>query len=107
MEQEFEIPPEMTYNVPSLKRNETIDWEKLNYNESYKSYGFYASKFTGDYSHIPGFDKIIENMAKNAKYPLEGWLIRQQKSTDILEHDIKESDTNIIEFKDSEQVLEQ
>ena len=43
-----------------------IDWSKLQFNELYKSYEFYESKFPKGYQNIVGFDKIIEAMAMNS-----------------------------------------
>ena len=43
-----------------------IDPQKISYYDYYQSYDFHESKFKGDYSSIPGFDKVIENMSKLA-----------------------------------------
>jgi hypothetical protein len=48
-----------------------LDWSKLQYNNIYKSYDYFESRFSGDYSHILGFDKIIEKMANHSLTPLE------------------------------------
>ena len=48
---------------------------KISYTDYYQSYEFYESKFDKNYSLIPGFDKVIENMSKVAiesnKTPLQ------------------------------------
>ena len=46
----------------SIHTPDILDWSKLQYNNIYKSYEYFESRFSGDYSHIPGFDKIIQNM---------------------------------------------
>ena len=43
-----------------------IDPRKISYNDYYQSYDFYESKFNADYSSIPGFEKVIENISENA-----------------------------------------
>ena len=43
-----------------------IDPRKITYTNYYQSYDFYESKFQGDYSTIPVFYKVIENMAELA-----------------------------------------
>ncbi len=107
--EEIELPYELDYNtVPRNSKTFELDWEKLNYNGYYKSYAFYASKFSGDFSSIPGFEQVIEEMVKNSKYPLEGWIERQEFSNDKVEEidevKLSGSDTDISEFKDSKQV---
>ncbi len=104
----MELQHGLQYDMtPRRMRDYQIDWDKLNYNGYYKSHDFYASKFTGDYSHIPGFDKIIEEMAKNGKTLCEEWNERQQFSNDKVE-EVNDNEggpnTDISEFKDSGQV---
>lgn len=50
-----------------------LDWSQLQYNSLYHTYNFIASEFRGDYSNIPEFDKIIENIPThiNLKLSLE------------------------------------
>ena len=52
-------------------QGDKVDWSKLQYNNIYKSFDYYDSRFSGDYSHIPGFDLIIEKLAKTALTPLQ------------------------------------
>ena len=42
-----------------------LDWSQLQYNSFYHTYNFIASEFRGDYSNIPEFGKIIENISTN------------------------------------------
>ena len=56
------IPDCLFYTIE--KDNVYIDQRKISYTDYYQSYDFYESKFEGDYSTIPGFDKVIENMAE-------------------------------------------
>jgi hypothetical protein len=61
-----------------------IDPRKISYTDYYQSYDFYESKFKGDYSSIPGFDKLIENISQiaieNNKTPLKE--LEELKSND-------------------------
>ena len=52
------------YNID--KNVVQIDSNKISYNDYYKSFDFYEGKFKGDYTFIPGFYKIIENMSEVA-----------------------------------------
>lgn len=70
------------------------DWSKLQYNNYYKSYEFFESKFPNGFQYLTGFDKIIENLANNAKSPLEEILERYS----ILDG----NNSNISELKDSQ-----
>jgi hypothetical protein len=56
------IPDSLYWNIE--KDRIQIDPRKISYTDYYQSYDFYESKFEGDYSTIPGFDKVIENMAE-------------------------------------------
>ena len=44
-----------TLNLPSA-----VDWNQLQYQQIYKSPEYVASKFSGDFSNITGFDKIAD-----------------------------------------------
>ena len=57
-----------------------IDWDKVRYNSLYKDFSFHEKKFPNGYDSIPGFDKIIEEIAKNAKTPLEEILERSRET---------------------------
>ena len=68
------IPDCLFYTVE--KGGMQIDPRKISYTDYYQSYDFYESKFKGaDYSSIPGFDKLIENMSnlaiENNRTPLQ------------------------------------
>ena len=52
------------YNID--KNIVQIDPNKISYNNYYKSFDFYENKFKGDYTFIPGFYKVIENMSEVA-----------------------------------------
>ena len=67
------LPVELDYNIEP-----TIDMERLLYNAFYRSYEFHESKFPAGYDNIPGFDLLIQNIADNAKTPLEEIETRQQ-----------------------------
>jgi hypothetical protein len=66
------LPIELNYNIEP-----TVDMERLLFNAFYRSYEFHESKFPVGYQTIPGFDLIIEDMANNAKTPLEEMEARQ------------------------------
>lgn len=74
-----------------------LDWSKLQYNNHYKSYEFFESKFPNGYQYLTGFDKIIENIANNAKSPLEEILERYSISNER-----KTDDTNISKLENCE-----
>lgn len=83
----------------SIKQKDKVDWTKLQYSTHYKSFDFFDSRFTGDYSHIPGFDIIIEKMVENALTPYEEMQHRIYDS--LLYNDDERNDTSFSEFKDS------
>lgn len=103
------IPFELDYRLPEKKMrdpyyNMELDMDKVNYNEYYKSEEFFNSKFSGDPSNIPGWEKIIENMIRNSKYPVEGWIYRQQqqnKNENDMYRDEPELNTDIFKLEDS------
>ena len=47
-----------TLNLPQI-----VDWNQLQYQTIYHKPEFVASKFLEDFSNIPGFHKIIQNIA--------------------------------------------
>ncbi len=67
------IPDCLFYSIE--KNDVNIDPRKISYTDYYQSFDFYESKFNADYSTIPGFDRVIENMAemaiKNNNTPLK------------------------------------
>ena len=67
------IPDCLFYTIE--KGGMQIDPRKISYNDYYRSYDFYESKFKGNYSSKPGFDKLIENISQiaieNNKTPLQ------------------------------------
>ncbi len=106
--EEIEIPFELDYRLPEKKirdpyYNMDLDMDKVNYNQYYKSPEFFNSKFTGDPSNIPGWDKIIEDMVRNSKFPVEGWIYRQQNNNenDMYRDEHNELNTDIFEQQDS------
>ena len=64
-------------NNPMFQWSETlnlpagVDWNQLQFQNIYKTPDYVASKFTGDFSHLSGFDKIIENIAVKTTTPFE------------------------------------
>lgn len=105
LEENF-LPYDLDYRLPEVKQvdqyyNMKLDMDKVNYNEYYKSPEFFNSKFTGDPSNITGWDKIIEEFVKNAKYPIEGWLVRQNKNENDIYTDEHKLNPDFLELKDS------
>lgn len=82
----------------SIRQQDKIDWSRLQYNNLYKSYDYFDSRFSGDYSNIPGFDLIIQKMAESALTPLEE--MEKRISEALLYNDDQRIDSNISEFKD-------
>ena len=44
-----------------------VDESRLQYNDLYKSYEFYDSKFPEGYENIPGFNQIIDTIVEKSK----------------------------------------
>lgn len=75
-EEVFEIPPEMQYGLSPRGVTE-IDWDKLDY--SNWSTEYVSQQFQGDYSHIPGFEEVLMQMADKLKHcRLEGWIVNEK-----------------------------
>ena len=84
--EEYENPYELTYNlIPQHKYD--IDESKLQYQNEYKTFDFYAQRIPYDYSHLKGFDKLIQLMADTALTPLEELEILKSHSNNIDEQD--------------------
>jgi len=83
-----------TLNLPSV-----VDWNQLQFQNIYKTPEYVASKFTGDFSHLSGFDKIIENIAMKTTTPLEELLSRYNIANEQQED---RDDTNISQFQNSQ-----
>ena len=90
--------PCFDYSIKQPK--DIVDWSRLQYNNIYKTYDYFDSRFSGDYSHIPGFDSIINKMAQNALTPFEE--MEQRIYEALLYNDEQRIDSNISEFKDSQ-----
>ena len=83
-----------TLNLPSV-----VDWNQLQFQNIYKTHEYVASKFSGDFSHLSGFDKIIENIAMKTTTPLEELLSRYNIANEQQED---RDDTNISQFQNSQ-----
>ena len=57
------IPNKLNYSL----ENSIIDYSKLQYNNRYHSFDYYASKFPKGFSEDPLFIPIIEHIAEQAK----------------------------------------
>lgn len=55
----------------TFQRRQIVDWNKLQYNSTYKSFEYWRDKFPAGFEYLAGFDKIIQNMADKAKSPYE------------------------------------
>lgn len=62
-----ELPIEFYDLIFPEPEKDIIDWEKVKYNSFYKSYDYYESRFNLDYSHIKGFEKVIESIVEKNK----------------------------------------
>jgi hypothetical protein len=76
-----------------------VDWNQLQYQNIYKSSEYVASKFTGDFSHLQGFEKIIENIATKTITPLDELISRYNIANEQQED---RDDTNIPQFQNSQ-----
>ena len=75
-----ELPSEL--NFTNSQPQSDIDWTKVQYNAFYKSPTFFENKFpAGWVDNLPGFDKVLQNIANNAQSPLEEMEERIRKST--------------------------
>lgn len=52
-------------DMKSLKAVPRYDEDKLQYNNRYKCFEYFAKKFPKGWESIPGFDKVIEMCQKN------------------------------------------
>ena len=68
------LPDELNFCEKPI---EAIDWNLVKYNTFFKSPEFYENKFPKGFEAIPGFDKIINEMVKNGKSPLDEMIERQ------------------------------
>jgi len=71
------LPGELTFRV---FKKDCLDWEKLQYNNKYKSKEFFENQFPEGMLNLPGFDKVIEMMVLKAKTPLEEMKERQKQA---------------------------
>ena len=62
------LPDSLNFGI---KSTDMVDWEKVKYNSLYKDYSYYEKKFPDGYDSIPGFDKVIQQLADNASSPLQ------------------------------------
>ena len=76
-----------------------VDWNQLQYQNIYHTPEYVASKFSGNYSNIPGFNKIIDKIAVNTLTPLEELLSRYNIANEQQED---RDDTDISEFQNSQ-----
>ena len=99
--QEFNITIDLE-NDPNFQWGDTwgakspVNWNKLQYQNIYSTPQYVASKFSGDFSNIPGFDKIIENIAKKTITPLDELISRYNIANE------DRDDTNISQLKNSQ-----
>ena len=57
--------PELVQNQLLIPHHRyDIDESKLQYQNRYKTFDYYAQRFPYDYSHLKGFDKLIQMMAE-------------------------------------------
>ena len=102
--EEYEIEIDIVNN-PMFQWNETlnlpsiVDWNQLQYQNIYKTSEYVASKFLGNYSNIPGFDIIIENIAMKTITPLDELISRYNIANEQQED---RDDTNISQFQNSQ-----
>ena len=102
--QEYNITIDLE-NDPNFQWGDTwgakplVDWNQLQYQNIYHTPEYVASKFLGNFSNIPGFDKIIGNIAMNTMTPLEELLSRYNI---VNEQQEDRDDTNISQLQNSQ-----
>jgi hypothetical protein len=62
------IPSVLDFTIDT---DRSLDWSKVSYNNHYKSFDYFSNKLPNGWQSIPGFDKVIEDMAISATSPLE------------------------------------
>jgi hypothetical protein len=65
------IPAKFNYDI---KKTETIDWRKLEYNSRYKQAQFYYNKLPKAVRNLPGLYEHCEKLASYNVSPLESLL---------------------------------
>ena len=65
------LPESFNFNLNLLQKPEHIDYNKIQYNAFYKTFEYWSNKFPKGHQSIPGFDKIVHNLAENALTPLQ------------------------------------
>ena len=68
------LPDSLNFNLTTTNE---VDIERLQYNVFYRQYEFWQSKFPDGHQSIPGFEKVIDHIAKNSKSPLDEILEKQ------------------------------
>ena len=96
---DFENDPNFQWGDTWGAKPLVVDWNQLQYQQIYKSTEYVASKFSGDFSNITGFNKIIENIAMNTMTPLQELLSRYNIANEQQED---RDDTDISEFQNSQ-----
>lgn len=86
------------WNNSSIQKP-VVDWSQLQYQNTYKTYDYVASKFAGDWSNIPGFDKVIEQISDRQMTPLEE--LQERFNVAINHNDESKHNPNIPKLKDS------
>ena len=73
------IPAGFTYNI---KKTETIDWSKLEYNSRYRNPNYYYNKLPKSVQNLPGIYNHCEKMASYNISPLESLLQLEQHNSE-------------------------
>lgn len=103
MEQNIEIDlnSDVFDYTGTFKIKSVVDWNKLDYNSSYRTPEYFRNKFPSGFDYLAGFDTIFQEMALNAKSPLEEILLSSNSNNDN-QNDEPRDCSNISEFKNSE-----
>ena len=83
--QEFEIPYELSYGLIPKHKYE-IDETKLQYQNEYKTFEYYAKRFPFDYSHLKGFDRVIQKMADNKQSVTKSDTLTEKRYITMITH---------------------
>jgi hypothetical protein len=74
------LPTELSFKSKTEANEDPDFWYKIQFHTFWRDPSYWAQKFPDGWEHIPWMTQIFENMAINAKSPLEEILEKQNKN---------------------------